>query len=197
MGGNIIVKSKKGEGTIFKCSIQFENLSVEEKKQLGKEKLTTENAKPLQFSRAVRVLIVEDNVINRKILQHVLQNKNYELMEACDGQEAIEKYKSWQPDIVLMDIVMPIMNGIEATQIIRKYEQEKNLPKTPIIALTGNALEEQRATVFKAGVDDYEVKPYKKETLLQKINDLLMHAKLSYLPQQSNPDEQSSQQSAD
>jgi len=174
MGGDITIESKKGNGCTFHCYIQCENIAYEEKN----EEVVT---KPLELTpvlaassterlfRKPTILVVDDNEINRKILGQVLKRAEYEHFFAVDGEEAVQQFIIQKPDIILMDIIMPSVNGIEATQRIRQYEQEKKTPRALIIGLTGNALEEQKREALDAGMDDYLTKPCKREVMLSRI----------------------------
>ena len=106
-----------------------------------------------------KVLVAEDNTINQKLIKEILSNANIDVTIANNGKEAIEKFKSSQYDLVLMDIQMPILGGIEATKEILKWEKAEGLEHTPIIALTANALQGDREKYLKAGLDDYLSKP--------------------------------------
>ena len=113
------------------------------------------------------VLIVEDNELSREVIQDVIEFSGYETKIATNGQEAVDSVCDAAPDIILMDIQMPIMDGLEATRTIR----EKNcVPNVPIIALTGLAREVGREQCFAAGVDDFLTKPVDIDQLLTRIN---------------------------
>lgn len=170
MGGDIIVESKQGEGSTFRCTIQCNNLL--EKEQIYEETkatLSTVSIAQPQFTQKLTILIADDNVINRKLLEFILTNAGHMCLCAVDGLEAIAHYNQHRCDIILMDILMPNLNGIDATREIRKLEREKHLLRVPIIALTGNTLEVQRQEALTAGMDDYATKPCKKTEILEKI----------------------------
>lgn len=106
----------------------------------------------------MKILLVEDNFLNQKLIDIHLKKQNHEIIFAGNGLEAIEKFKSDKYDLILMDIMMPEMDGLEATINIRKIEQENNLEKTPIIALTANdALKEK---CFEVGMCEFMTKPF-------------------------------------
>ncbi len=119
-----------------------------------------------------RVLLVEDNEINQKIVMLHLKNKVKKIDVATNGKEALEKYGSAKFDIILMDIMMPVMNGIEATRKIREIESEGN-GHIPIIAITANALAGDRENCLAAGVDDYLSKPFPADLLINMMKQLL------------------------
>ncbi|MDD3320410.1 MAG: PAS domain S-box protein [Paludibacter sp.] len=163
MGGTIAVKSKKGEGTRLWFEIEF--LIGNEKKlsNIDKEnKLINQNG--------VKVLLVEDNEMNRFIARQSLKQVNCEITEAINGLEAIECCKNDSFDIILMDIQMPKMDGVEATNFIRK---DLNC-KTPIIALTANAFKHDIDLYLSNGMNDFLIKPYKEEDLYKKIESNIL-----------------------
>tara|TARA_B100001057_G_scaffold408265_1_gene422462 strand:+ start:3093 stop:3455 length:363 start_codon:yes stop_codon:yes gene_type:complete len=116
------------------------------------------------------VLIVEDNELNRDMLSRRLERRGYNVSIAVDGQEGLERMKNEKPDIVLMDMGLPVMDGWEAT---RQAKADPVLKVIPIIALTAHALEEDRLKALDAGADDFDTKPVEIKRLLGKIEDLL------------------------
>jgi CheY-like chemotaxis protein len=177
MNGNISVRSTKGEGTTFCCTIQCENAS--EPFHLASATPTWSGTSvsaasaPAVSPKHLTVLVVDDNALNRKLLAHNLEKAGYFVQLAVDGNDAIGKFSQGQVDVIMMDIVMPNLDGLTATQMIRQIELGQHRPRVPIIALTGNALEAQRMEALAAGMDDYIVKPFKKEEVLAKISALL------------------------
>lgn len=109
-----------------------------------------------------RILVVEDQLENRTLMSRMLKPIGFSVREAADGKEGIAVWKEWQPHLIWMDIRMPIMDGLEATQHIKATAQGQN---TVIIALTASAFEENREAVLKAGCDDFVRKPFRKEEL--------------------------------
>jgi two-component system cell cycle response regulator DivK len=117
-----------------------------------------------------RILLVEDNEMNRDMLSRRLQRKGYEVLIAVDGEAGVKMAASERPDLVLMDMSLPTIDGWEATQRI------KGLPETasiPVIALTAHAMAGDRDKAIAAGCDDYDSKPVDFERLLGKIQALL------------------------
>jgi CheY-like chemotaxis protein len=112
-----------------------------------------------------RILIVEDNMINQKMLLRILKPARYECHIANDGLEALAAYDQLTFDIIFMDIVMPNMDGLTATQEIRKREKEKNLRRTPIVAITAHASEEDQQKGREAGIEKYIAKPFSKKEI--------------------------------
>lgn len=115
-----------------------------------------------------KILVVEDNYINQKVLVAYLNNQNISLLIANNGVEALKFYDNMNFDCILMDIAMPIMDGIEATKAIRKKERWKR-KHTPIIAVTASDPEHNRDKFFAAGIDDYLGKPINEISLKEKI----------------------------
>lgn len=117
-----------------------------------------------------KILIVEDNEMNRDMLSRRLTRKGYEIAMAEDGALGLQAIKDLKPDIVLMDIGLPVMNGWEATKAAK---QDKGTAHIPIIALTAHALEEDRVNALKAGADDFDTKPVDLKRLIGKIEALI------------------------
>ena len=115
------------------------------------------------------VLLVEDHPINQKLALGLLEKWGYHPSLAANGQEAFVLYAERPFDIVLMDLQMPVMNGIEATRRIRHYEEQSQLAPTPIIAMTASAMEGDRESCLAAGMDDYISKPIRAAELLAKL----------------------------
>lgn len=119
------------------------------------------------------LLLVEDSPDNRLLITAYLKNENYIIDIAENGAEAVEKFKQKRYDIVLMDMQMPVMDGYTATRRIRLWEQKKNIPPTPIIALTAYALSEDMKKSLEAGCDVHISKPVKKQKLLEVLKQFL------------------------
>lgn len=158
MNGEIIIESIKNKGTTINIHLTLENGSI---KNIVEEKSKIE----VTDLDNVKILLVEDNEFNRIVAQNTLKISNCKVTEAENGQEAIEILKSKTFDIILMDIQMPIMDGIEATKIIRN---ELKL-KTPIIALTANAFKTEIEKCKSVGMNDYITKPFEEEILFETI----------------------------
>ena len=117
-----------------------------------------------------RILLVEDNEMNRDMLSRRLQKRGYEVLLANDGREGVDSASSHLPDLILMDMSLPVMNGWDATRHL------KHRPETaaiPVIALTAHALSGDRDKAFEAGCDGYETKPVEMNRLLDTIARLL------------------------
>ena len=117
-----------------------------------------------------KILIVEDNEMNRDMLSRRLARKGYEVILAEDGAAGLDMMENEQPDLVLMDMGLPVMDGWTATA---KAKANPNLATIPVIALTAHALEEDRIRAMEAGADDFDTKPIDLKRLLEKIEALL------------------------
>jgi|TARA_B100000315_G_C14559629_1_gene579864 CheY-like chemotaxis protein len=117
-----------------------------------------------------KILIVEDNEMNRDMLSRRLARKGYEVILAEDGAAGLDMMKNEQPDLVLMDMGLPVMDGWTATA---KAKANPNLATIPVIALTAHALEEDRIRAMEAGADDFDTKPVNLAGLLIKMEALL------------------------
>ncbi len=138
---------------------------VEKQKEVLKEEVFTQRIKkekPKTKNTDINILVAEDNAINQKLIEKTLNNFGFKVTIVNNGQEALDMYRKNQYDIIFMDIAMPIMNGIDATHAIIGYENQNNLPHTPIIALTANAVAGDRETFLKEGLDEYVSKPLRK-----------------------------------
>jgi len=161
MGGNIKVDSTVGKGSRFFFKIPLE---ITELKQIEQPKpQTTETISPY-----LNILLVEDNLINRKLVERWLKLKGWEVILAKNGVESLQKYQKNKVDVVLMDIQMPVMDGYEATVKIREIENITG-NHVPIIALTAHALESHREKSFSSGMDDFLTKPIDPEKMYQVI----------------------------
>ena len=122
----------------------------------------------------VKVLLVEDNEMNRDMLSRRLIRRGYEVVFAVDGQQGLEMAGSEKPDIVLMDMSLPVMDGWEAT---RRIKSDAALHTLPVIGLTAHAMSGDREKAIDAGCDDYDTKPVELDRLIEKIRRLLsIHA---------------------
>ena len=117
----------------------------------------------------MKILLVEDNELNRDMLTRRLKRKGFTVLCAKNGQEAINVAQSEIPDIILMDLSLPILDGWTAAERLKADETTKSIP---IIALTAHAMKGDRERALEAGCDDYDTKPIDFERLLDKINTL-------------------------
>ncbi|WP_140485793.1 ATP-binding protein [Flavobacterium sp. GSA192] len=154
MDSKLQLESIPGEGSNFYFCITLKKSNFKIQHQSQSEKMTV--AKPIPGSK--KVLIVEDNKINMFLAKTLIQKiiPDCSILEAFDGEQAVEQYKIQQPDIILMDIQMPNKNGFEATYEIRKIEENSF---TPIVALTAGIFIEEKEECLKSGMNDYITKP--------------------------------------
>lgn len=117
-----------------------------------------------------KILLIEDNEMNRDMLSRRLMRKGFEVVVGADGQQGIELAQSQDPDLILMDMSLPVVDGWEATRRIKANRATRAIP---IIALTAHAMASDRDAALAAGCDDYDTKPVDLPQLLSKINALL------------------------
>ena len=116
-----------------------------------------------------KILLVEDNEDNRDMLSRRLERKGFSVSLAVDGQDGVTKAEEEQPDLILMDMSLPVMDGWEATQHLKKNAETAAIP---VIALTAHAMSSDRDKAIEAGCDDYDTKPVDFQRLLEKISAL-------------------------
>ena len=117
-----------------------------------------------------KILLVEDNEDNRDMLSRRLERKGFTVVLAVDGQEGVDKAKSESPDIILMDMSLPVIDGWEATKVLK---DDTATAQIPVIALTAHAMSSDREKAIEAGCDDYDTKPVDLQRLLEKITSLI------------------------
>lgn len=117
-----------------------------------------------------KILLVEDNEMNRDMLSRRLQRRGYEVVIAIDGEQGVSMAKSESPDLILMDMSLPLIDGWEATRALKAAPETKNIP---VIALTAHAMSTDRDKAIEAGCDDYDTKPIELVRLLGKMEALL------------------------
>ena len=117
-----------------------------------------------------KILIVEDNEMNRDMLSRRLERRGFAIVMAVDGQQGVDMARSEKPDLILMDMSLPVMDGWTATQAIKGDADMKNIP---VIALTAHAMAGDREKAMAAGCDDYDTKPIELPRLLEKIGKFI------------------------
>ncbi len=148
--------------TVKKAIRILENIQTDEQKSYKQPSLALES---VDSFAGLHALIVDDNIINRKLIKIILEKIGLRVSMATNGKEAVEKYKERQYDIVFMDIQMPVMDGVAATKAILSYEKDHHLTHTPIIALTANIATGNREYYLSQGLDDYATKPLEIDVL--------------------------------
>ncbi|MCF6332263.1 MAG: response regulator [Draconibacterium sp.] len=119
----------------------------------------------------MKILLVEDNLLNQKVVMFNLRKYKYDITAVINGMDAIDKFKNNTFDLILMDIMLPDLNGFEITFEIRKIEKERNIENPiPIVAITANTLDNERDKCLAAGMNDYLSKPFTAIELYEKIN---------------------------
>jgi CheY-like chemotaxis protein len=162
MGGEIWFESEEGNGSIFYFTANLNKVAVESAKN-DIDKLSVVNE-----VIDTKILVAEDNEINKKIISGFLRNLKYKFEMVENGREIINALESTEYDLILMDVQMPILNGIETTEIIRKCEENTGI-HIPIIAMTAHAMTGDKENLIASGMDDYIAKPFD----LNKLNDAI------------------------
>jgi CheY-like chemotaxis protein len=117
-----------------------------------------------------KVLLVEDNEMNRDMLSRRLVRRGFEVVFAVDGQQGVDLARSEKPDIILMDMSLPVMDGWEATRRVKADDVTRGVP---VIGLTAHAMSGDREKAIEAGCDDYDTKPVELDRLIEKMQRLL------------------------
>ena len=175
MDGDIAVKSEVGKGSVFSFEILVDPGT---KVKIETEKHARRVTGLVPGQSAYGILVVEDNPENRTLLCKLLLSVGFEVYEAVNGQEAIDQYKRLQPDLIWMDMAMPVIDGYEATKRIRELEIQNAEDRTsniqlqvsshiPIIALTAHAFEEEKEVILAAGCDDLVRKPFQEAEIFE------------------------------
>ena len=168
MGTSPVVDSIPGDGTTFYFPITFTLAHPAKSATLHTAAVSDT---PLRFPDPV--LIVDDNRVNRFLLRRLLEKQGVRVFCAENGREALERLRDTRVELIFMDIQMPIMDGVEATGVIRNDEQFKDAAKTPIIALTGHAMPGDRERFLAAGMDDYLTKPLDMRQVEEAVSRIL------------------------
>ena len=168
MGGTITFDSKEGVGTTFVIRIPFK-IDLDADKREEQKDVSEKSIKGLY------ILLAEDNELNMEIAEFMLQNAGADVAKAWNGQEAVELFRKSEPgefDVILMDIMMPVMNGYEVAKLIRSLDRE-DAKTIPIIAMTANAFIEDRLRAKEAGMDEHISKPVDMKLLIKVIRKLM------------------------
>ena len=167
MGGSIQVNSIVGEGSTFAFDIQVQLADRSTEKTLTRSKQVKHLA-PGQPN--YRIAVIDDRETNRLALKRLLESVGFQPRTANNGHEAIALWQEWQPDLIWMDMRMPIMDGYEATRQIKARSRVK---ETVVIAITASAFEEQRAKILDSGCDDFVAKPFTERIIFDKLTQHL------------------------
>ncbi len=165
MGGRLSVESKPGRCSCF---------SIELPLPVGTEPVPAEHETvPLTLPDSLTVLVAEDNPINQRVICAMLKRQGWSVVLTANGKEAYESFLQGQFDLVLMDVQMPEVDGLESTRLIRQDESRRKLERTPIIALTAHAADAQQQQCLAAGMDAVITKPVNFKTLLDQLGSVL------------------------
>ena len=175
MDGEITVTSKKGMGSKFTLELPIRY--VEKKKAASSGKIRKLNKSKKKKQPPIKTLLVEDYEGNIVTITHFLQKRFYDMHIAKNGHDAIQMMDENEYDIIIMDMQMPIMDGVTATKIIRDREKAGEKAYTPILGMTANALKEDREKCLNAGMDDYLPKPVQLEELDKRLRSLVKRKK--------------------
>lgn len=178
MGGDIEVRSEKDIGSCFTVKVEIDESFETAEKSLNKNKQVIGIMS--KFSKK-KVLIVDDVIENRRLAAEILEVVGFETKDAENGEEAINTYKHWVPDIILMDIKMPTISGYETTRQIRNMN---NGSEVPIIAMTASILDEAENRALESGMNDFIRKPFYENELYQIISK---HLHIEYLYNEEGP----------
>jgi CheY-like chemotaxis protein len=167
LGGEVKVNSEPGKGSEFSFTLPMKPLEADSLPQVETPAQVTglEAGQP-----EYRILVVEDRPDNRQLLIDLLKQVGFQVLEAVNGEEAFALFKDERPDLICMDMRMPVMDGYEATRRIKAMPDGK---RTPIIALTASAFEEDRKAIMATGCDGFVRKPIKEHELFDSIKQLL------------------------
>ena len=166
MDGDLDCESEPGGGSAFILTIPF--IAAE----APAETPLISAGQPVDDQIVIRALLADDHPVNRKVVEMILSQANVELTSVENGAEALQAYRDGAFDVVLMDMQMPVMDGLTATREIRLHETAMGLKRTPIIMLTANALAEHIASAEAAGADRHLAKPFDAAELLQLVTTL-------------------------
>jgi two-component system, sensor histidine kinase len=169
MGGDVTAISEKGKGSTFTLSLLLQPAQPETPAATPVQDKHTARA----FARNKRILVAEDNATNRLILRKMLEPTGALLTEVSNGSDAVAAYWQNAPDLVIMDMQMPVMDGLMAIRLIRQFEATSLLRRCPIMVLSANALQEDVDASYAADCDDYLTKPVLREALLTSTARLL------------------------
>jgi len=163
MGGDITVKSTVGKGSNFRFSFTYEE-GISSEIEIKSDRRIVKTLADGQAE--LRILVADDNEENRNVVRLLLEPIGFKIKEAVNGREAVDVCQAWNPKVILMDIIMPVMGGREATEIIRSMDWGKD---TVIIALSASAFDDEKEDSMQHGTDAFVKKPFRDTELLEEI----------------------------
>jgi signal transduction histidine kinase/CheY-like chemotaxis protein len=164
MGGKIWVTSRLGEGSCFRFTIRA---AIAPDKPEAPKIEPSGREEPVQ--QPLHILVAEDHPVNQQIILRVLKKFGHTAVATCNGKEALLALTRERFDLILMDVQMPVMNGLEATKTIRRFERSSGI-RIPIVAMTAHAMKGDREICLESGMDDYIAKPVRVPELLDALN---------------------------
>ncbi|RAK56432.1 ATP-binding protein [Phenylobacterium deserti] len=167
MGGRIEATSSPGAGATFTLTLPLP--------ASGRAAAAAPVAEPRSPAAHVRVLLAEDNAINRKVVEVILGAAEVEVVSVENGREALEAFKAADFDAILMDIQMPVMDGLSAIRAIREMEAQSRRPRTPIVVVSANVMSHDIARSHQAGADDHIGKPLTSDILFRAVSGAIAH----------------------
>ncbi|MEP5762186.1 MAG: ATP-binding protein [Litoreibacter sp.] len=173
MGGELVLNAQENSGARFEIRISFPRV------QSAKKPFPSIAAEP-ELRQVTRVLAAEDNKTNQLVFRKMVKDLDIELTLVENGLKAVEAYKDLRPDLIFMDISMPEMDGMEATQQIRWFEVENRLDAVTIVAMTAHAMEGDEARIRDCGLDEYLTKPLSKTAIVEMI---AQHSRNNLVPE--------------
>jgi len=163
MGGDITVKSTVGKGSNFRFSFTYEE-GISSEIEIKSDRRIVKTLADGQAE--LRILVADDNEENRNVVRLLLEPIGFKIKEAVNGREAVDVCQAWNPKVIIMDIIMPVMGGREATEIIRSMDWGKD---TVIIALSASAFDDEKEDSMQHGTDAFVKKPFRDTELLEEI----------------------------
>jgi CheY-like chemotaxis protein len=134
----------------------------------------------------IRILVAEDNAVNRELLRELLEARGYTVLEACNGQEALDMIEQALPELLLLDIGMPILDGFA---VVRRIRENPRLAMLPVVAVTAYAMRGDQEKILKSGFDGYLSKPLNPSSLTEELDRLLAKSAQSANPNQGHADQ--------
>lgn len=178
MGGDISVSSKTGEGSIFTIKVEYNEGNLDEIEKLETKRIIS----IANHDKKYKILVVDDKVENLKVTVNLLNAVGFETVEAVNGKDAIDKLNKTRPDLILMDMRMPVMDGYEAIRMIKSMEEFKNIP---VVALTASTFEDEKKRIEALKIEGYIRKPFRENDLFNIIGNLL---KIQYVCESDQDD---------